>query len=211
MALARVLSFARLAWVGVLVLVAAACETLQTGSDYDHAASFAGFHSFTITRRQNDQPPDPLVTQRAYDGIVGYLQSRGYVYVEDPAKADFTVDFNLGSQERTEIYSYYPSPWCTGWCAGPGWWGGPYWSSTLDVRQYREGTLWVNIFDNKTRRAVWHGWAKKTLSQGDVEHSTEAINTTVASVLDKFPPVSGATSGVAPAEQDSLMSAAASH
>jgi hypothetical protein len=210
MALARVLSSARLVLLGALVLLAAACETLKTGSDYDHAASFAGYHSFTIVSRQHHQLPNALIAQRAEDSIRGYLQSRGYVYVEDAAKADFTVDFTLGAEQRTEIYSY-PEPWSSGWCAGPGWWGGPYWNSTLDVRQIQEGTISVNIFDNKTRRPVWHGWAQKTLSPGDVDHSAEAINTAMTAVLGKFPPLSAAASRVAPAEHDSLMSDAASH
>jgi hypothetical protein len=186
MALARVLSSARLAWLTVLVLLAAACETIQTGSDYDHTASFAGYHSFAIMRREHHQLRNPLVVQRTDDAIKSYLQSRGYVYVEDPAQADFTVDFTLGAQERTDIRTY-PNTWSGGWYGRPGWYG-PYWGNSIDVRQYREGTLSVDIFDSKTRRPVWHGWAKKTLSEGDIEHSEEGINKAVASVLEKFPP-----------------------
>lgn len=37
-------------------------------------------------------------------------------------------------------------------------------------------------------RPVWHGWAKKELSQQDIEHSEQPIRTAVAAVLAKFPP-----------------------
>lgn len=180
----------RLACVAALAWLAA-CETLQTGSDYDRAASFAGYHTFTLMKREHRHMANPLVTQRAEDAIKSYLQSRGYVYVEEPAQADFAVDFTLGSKERTDIQSY-PDPWMgPGWYGGPGWWGGPYWGNTIDVYQYREGTLSVDIFDDKTHRPVWHGWAKKTLSRKDIENSEEPIRRAVAAVLGKFPPHSG--------------------
>jgi hypothetical protein len=56
------------------------------------------------------------------------------------------------------------------------------------VRQYREGTLSIDVFDAHSHRPVWHGWAKKELTRNDMEHSAEAIRKAVDSVLAKFPP-----------------------
>jgi hypothetical protein len=56
------------------------------------------------------------------------------------------------------------------------------------VRQYREGTLSIDIFDVKSHRPVWHGWAKKELSRKDIEQSEQPIKHAVAAVLEKFPP-----------------------
>jgi hypothetical protein len=58
----------------------------------------------------------------------------------------------------------------------------------VDVRQYREGTLSVDVFDAHTHRPVWHGWAKKELTRSDMQNSTQAINNAVQAVLAKFPP-----------------------
>jgi hypothetical protein len=58
----------------------------------------------------------------------------------------------------------------------------------LDVRQYHEGTLSVDVFDTHTHRPVWHGWAKKELTRKDIENSAEPIRNAVAAVLAKFPP-----------------------
>jgi hypothetical protein len=59
----------------------------------------------------------------------------------------------------------------------------------MDVRQYREGTLSIDVFDGHTHRPVWHGWAKKELSRKDIEQSETPIRQAVTSVLAKFPPV----------------------
>jgi Domain of unknown function (DUF4136) len=70
----------------------------------------------------------------------------------------------------------------------PGWWGGPSWGTSVDVRQYHEGTLSVDIFDAHSHRPVWHGWAKKELTPSDMKNSTQPIQNAVASVLARFPP-----------------------
>ncbi len=173
------------------ILTLAACATMQVGSDYDRQASFTNFHTFAIMRREHQNVHNPLVVQRTEDAISQDLVAKGYRQVNDPASADFTVDFTVGSKERTDINSY-PEPYASlgwgGWGWGPGWWGGPYWGSNLDVRQVREGTLSVDVFDAHTHRPMWHGWAKKDLSRRDIDQSEEPIRKAVAAVLANFPP-----------------------
>jgi len=173
--------------LGALVLLAA-CETMRVASDYDRSATFDHYRTFALIQRPHQQPGNPLVVQRTQDAIRGYLVGRGYMYVADPAQADFAVDFTIGSRERTQIQSY-PAPWGgPGWSGRRGWWGSPYWGDTIDVRQFTEGTLSIDVFDGKTSRPVWHGWAQKTLSRSDIENSQGPIQRAVSAVLEKFPP-----------------------
>lgn len=174
------------------ISVGAGCSTLQVGSDYDRAATFANYHSFILMDRAHhgaDTTSNPLVVQRAEDAIKEEMNRKGYQLTSDAAAADFTVDFTIGSQERTDVNSY-PDPYVgMGWGWGrPGWWGGSYWGDNLDVRQYREGTLSIDVFDSHSHRPVWHGWAKKELSRKDIESSEEPVRKAVAAVLAKFPP-----------------------
>ncbi len=163
-----------------------ACTTLRVGSDFDHSAVFSG-HSFTFMQREHHGSRNPLVIQRAGDAIEQELARKGYAYVTDPATADFVVDFTIGARDRMDVQSY-PSPYTDRILWGsPGWWG-PYWGSTVDVRTYREGTLSIDVFDGRTQKPIWHGWAKKELSRSDTEHSAEPIRAAVSSVLAQFPP-----------------------
>ncbi len=175
----------RLAWLTV-VIVLTACAALRVGSDYDHSASFAAYHSFTWLARERHGSANPLVVQRAHDAIQAELTQKGFASASDAAAADFAVDFTIGAQERTEARSY-PAPY-TGWWGYPDWWGYPYWGSQVDVRQYREGTLAIDIFDARTRRPIWHGWAKKELTRSDIERSEAPIRAAVHAVLLGFPP-----------------------
>jgi hypothetical protein len=179
---------ARTLWATVAAFVLASCSTTpEIASDYDRSADFAAYHTFTLMQREHNRIPNPLVAIRAEEQIKQDLQLAGYTLVADPTNADFTVDFTIGSQERTDIAAYpatHPGPWP---------FGGPSWGGNLDVRQYREGTLAIDVFDGHTRRPVWHGSAQKELTRKDLEQSAEPISKAVSSVLAKFPPGRGAS------------------
>ncbi len=169
------------------MLLLAACSTLQVGSDYDRTASFSSYHAFTLMQRDHPGVDNPLVVQRTEDAIRADLISRGYRIASDPGESDFTVDFTVGSKERTDVRSY-PAPYSAGWWGYGGWWGGPYWGNEVDVHQYREGTISIDVFDAHTHRPVWHGWARKELTREDMEHSEQPIRNAVGAILARFPP-----------------------
>jgi hypothetical protein len=177
--------------MGLMTLLSS-CATVQVESDYDRNARFQNYHTFTVMQREHSGTRNPLVAVRAEDAIRADLRQKGYVEAGNPAAADVAVDFTIGSRERTDINSY-PEPYVAGgwgdWGLGDAdWLGGPYWGESLDVHQYREGTLSVDVFDTHTHRPVWHGWAKKELTREDLERSEGPIQRAVAAVLTRFPP-----------------------
>ena len=170
-------------------LVSGCATQLRVGSDYDQSATFH-YHTFTVMQREHhglENPLNPLVAARVGDAIKADLTGRGYVEASDPREADFVIDFTIGSRERTDITAY-PQPYAGWGRGGPGWWGRPYWGDAVDVHQYQEGTLSLDVFDTRSQRPVWHGWAKKELSDHDFERSAEPVQHAVAAVLAKFPP-----------------------
>lgn len=181
---------ARVLGLTALAIALAACTTLRVGSDHDPAASFSRYHTYVwmLPHTKLYESPNPLVVQRAHDAIQDALAAKGYELVSNTAEADFVVDFTIGSRERTDVHSYpapYGGPWLRG---GSYWWGTPYWGSDVDVRQYREGTISIDVFDARSHRPAWHGWARKELTRADLEHSAGSIREAVDSVLAQFPP-----------------------
>lgn len=165
------------------VLALAACATSpRVTSDYDKSAEFSGLRTFALLVRPHPSThTSPLVEQRTYDAIREELTSKGFASVRDPGQADFVVDFSIGAEDRLYVRSHSRmSP------PGPGSWD--MWGDDIDVHQYQEGTLAIDIFDARSRRAVWHGSAKKRLSRSDVEQSETPIREAVSAVLTNFPP-----------------------
>ena len=163
----------------VAVLALGACATQpHIASDWDHSTQFSTFHSFALIVRPHPSTGSVLAEQRTYDAIRQELTNKGFTYVTDLPRADFAVDFLIGAQDRLDVTSF-PGHWGP----GLGWWG-----NDIDVRQYQEGTLAIDVFDARSRRAVWHGSAKKELSQSEIEHSEAPIQEAVTAVLANFPP-----------------------
>jgi len=48
-----------------------------------------------------------------------------------------------------------------------------------------EGNLVVDIFDNRSKEAIWHGSASKRLAQAD--DAVELIDQAAAALLESFP------------------------
>lgn len=175
-----------------LVLLAGCAASPEVGSDTDRNADFAGYHSFALMPRDRvvaslpaDAMRNPLVISRIEDEVKQQMQRKGYALAEFTS-ADLVVDFTIGARERIDVHS---SP--GGFGFGP---MGP-WRNDIDVRQVREGTLVIDMFDAHTRHPVWHGWAQKELTAKDIQQSSTPIHDAVESVLAKFPAASSAGRG----------------
>jgi Domain of unknown function (DUF4136) len=170
-----------------IALVLGSCATLRVGSDYDRHVTFAGYRSFAFLPREHYGTSNPLTVQHAHDAIQAALIHKGFRYANAPAAVDFVVDFTIGARERIDVQDY-PVPYAWPWGVGYQWWGYPYWGHALEVSRYREGTLSIDVFDARTHRPVWHGWAKKALTGEDLARSEAPIRAAVDAVLDRFPP-----------------------
>jgi hypothetical protein len=173
---------ARFLLLFALASVVAGCSTLHASSDYDRTASFKHYKTYAWMQREHAGIASALVVRRAHEAIDWELQRKGFQPALDPATADFIVDFTIGIRDRIDVQSYpvaYRGPWL---------WGNWYYGKQLDVRQYREGTLAIDIFDAHEHQPVWSGRAQKQLSKSDLGATNTAIHEAATAVLEQFPP-----------------------
>ena len=178
----------RASCIGMLALALAitACTTTPTAEDYDHTVNFSSYSTFAFMQRARPQVDD-LVATRIQDAIKADLTRRNYSLVSNPDIADFVVDFTIGPQERTDTRSY-PSQYQETWLRGRPSWGQHYWGIGVDLQEYRQGILSIDVFDNRSHRPVWHGWSRKELPQHNPSDPTKAVQQTAVAVLAWFPP-----------------------
>lgn len=176
----------------LLGLSLSGCATIQSGSHYDEAASFAGYRSFSwiaddpmIVGIGESPSVSPLTQKKIVDAIAGELTRKGFIYRADRGAADFVLSYTVGTRERIEATSY-PSAYRGAW----GWhlYGRYYYETEVVHRMYTEGTLGVDVFDGKTKQPVWHGWATKTISTSDRQDPSPAIEKAVTALFAEFPP-----------------------
>jgi hypothetical protein len=175
------------AWLMLILtagVLAQGCTTTRVSSDFDRSARFSGYHTYAWLPRAHNSGGNPLVARFARESIEAELNRKGFVRAADPSTADFEVDFTIGARDRLDV-STYPAMY-----RGPWGWGRGYYGDAIDVRQYREGTLAIDVFDARTHQPVWTGRATKEITRADQARSDGPIRSAAAAVLAKFPPPS---------------------
>ncbi len=159
------------------------CASIASHHDFNPEVNFDLFATFSWVSPHPfvDPAPDvgPLLEGQIQQTAQDLLVAKGYRFVEDADRADFVVGFGLGATDKLRIDSYpaaYRGPW--------------YWHGTHDVRvrQHLEGRLVVDIFDVRTHKPAWHGWATKTITTSDRKDPQPAIRAALTAILANFPP-----------------------
>lgn len=180
----------RLTGVFLLVMLCGACATtLPSHYDYDPSVDLSGYRTwYWLTDDRSIMPADrqpelsPLILQRIADYIEQHLGERGFAMAASREQADFVVTFTVGTREKIQIESYpfhYRGPW---------YWQPYYWDSHYEARTYTVGTLAIDVFDQRSRAPVWHGWTSKRVTTRDLEAPDEPVHRAVEAVLLNFPP-----------------------
>ena len=168
---------------GVLLVSAlflAGCG-IKASTNFMPGTNFAKYRTFV----QSPPPTQRVKSLPGYSEILGRqiqqmiaseLQSKGLTPggAED---ADLLVAFSVSGQPRTDVVGTGGGGW------GYGWGGGTF------TTHYVVGRLVIDIFDNRNRKLLWHGWADKEIfeASGDVTGVEEVVQ----AIMKKFPPEQG--------------------
>lgn len=146
------------------LLSAPAWAAPKVSSDTTPGANFAAYQTFTFA---NPAPPagmDPVAYERIRMGVEQGLTSKGFTK-GDPG--DLSVILTIGARDKTDIQT----------------WG--RFGRQVDVRQYTEGQLSVDVFDTKTTQPLWHGRATETVNPKKLDPAK--VEKAVADVMARFP------------------------
>ena len=176
----------------LLLILFAGCSSNPPITDYDPSVNFGSFKTFSFISahplmRVEGLDVSPMLEGRLMQVTENVLSARGLRRVADPEEADIAVAFTLGARDKIQVNSYpemYRSHY-GGWG-----WGGSYYSgaSHVDVRQYTEGILSIDIYEVSKRKPVWHGVATKRITKKMRENPQQTINEIVPAILATFPP-----------------------
>ncbi len=146
------------ALAAALALPAAAKPTVST--DLADDANLPAYGSFAIVDPQLPPGADPVAYDRIRQAVEEALIEKGYA--ERPA-AELKVYLLVESQEKSDVKS-----------------GGAYGVRTA-VYRYTEARTTIDVYDARTRRALWHGQAV------DAVNPKKSDPAAVALVMAQFP------------------------
>ena len=169
-----------------LAVALAACSSVKVQTEYDKTTNFKGYKTYAWIPQEPgpEQAPaarDPRIREAVVRGIDDGLAAKGLTKAQPNQTPDLLVavhGFAVNQIDvRTYGYAYGPSPY--GYyptLATPG---------GVDVRQYRAGTLIIDLVDAATKQMVWRGTATDTFDPGaEAKTISKAIDATLA----EYPP-----------------------
>jgi hypothetical protein len=162
----------------------AACSSYNVTYDYDVTASYGRFKTFDYyTSKKGTGGTTSLMDKRVRAAVEQELRAKGFA-METQADPDFLVTYYPIVKNR-KVRTTVRSGW--GWGYRPFYGGGGV--ATSSVRNYKEGTIVIEIVDFKSNQMIWQGAANGALTGLDnPEDANEVVSKAVRDILAKFPP-----------------------
>jgi hypothetical protein len=174
----------------LVAVVVSGCSGITVSQDYAKDASFGDLQSFRWkldpeSKQGDDSELSPLVASRIRTAIERELLAKGIAYNNDVP--DFLIDYNLTVESRLTSSNVGTTVgYGTG---GYGHFGGVVISTAPDIRQYDEGTLYIDFYSAGDDALVWRGISSQVIDKHDApERVTQQINLNVQKILEQFPP-----------------------
>ncbi len=170
-----------------LALVAAGCSTISVSHDFDSEADFATYKTFAwlqgpvtaVGNADAAKQQNTLLDKRIRSAVEAEIQAKGMT--ADTENPDLLLVYHTGVDSKINVTDWgytYPTRY-----------GGWYGDRDVDVYQYEEGTLIVDLIDAKTQQLVWRGNATKTLEDNpSPERMDQNIREVVGRMFAKYPP-----------------------
>lgn len=164
-------------------LMIVGCSSMTVKSDYDTSANFADFKTFNWLPISDSvqgsaaqaAQSNSLLTQRVQNAVNAQLAGKGLKKVT--SNPDLLVTFHTGAQQQTDVEDIgygYPMGWGMG---------------GVDVYQYTEGTLMVDLINASTKKLAWRGTVQDVVDPSDsTDDKIKHINEAIAGMFSKYPP-----------------------
>jgi len=177
--MSRVFRFSRIATLALVAILAGCAAAPAMRVETDPQADLRAYKTFGFFEPAGigERGYSALTSDRLRQATREQLQRLGYTYAE--RNPDLRVNILLKVEEREETHSV---PASVGRFAYRGWV-----TYAVEILDYREGTLTIDLVDAKRNAMVWRGVAGDRISRSESRDATDAIDTAVRGLFAPFP------------------------
>lgn len=192
---ARANTAAKFLLAAMVAIAVAGCATgTIVRSEGDPDAGFSAYRTFGFfaVPGTDREGYETIVTRTIKASVRREMEARGYRYV--PANGELLVNFNASLADRVEFYQrpipvteYYTYRNYASWR-----------SYAVDVDQYKEGTLNIDVVDAARNQLVWEGVAVGRVTEKTYRNREAAIDKAVRDIFAEYPIPAPSTAGSNP-------------
>lgn len=169
----------KILWAAPLLL--SACASVDVHTDYDNSVDFSQFTTYFW--KMLPESSNSLMNGRIVSAVDEQLRAKGWRKVpESQAQTALAATVTVRDGQRVDTFHNNLGPGWHGWGAG-----GMHGISTSQVVNYQKGTLVIDLYDTKTKNAIWRGTATDILSN-DPSAVQRSLNNGVQGMFANFPP-----------------------
>jgi hypothetical protein len=186
------MKLARIALSLTATAVLTSCATQRAHYDFDNSVDFAQYHHWAWLPEPKKQASgdhridNPLTMQRIEAAVERNLAAKGFERSE--SDADFEVGY-LVTVEKQLSSSGVGGSFGFGRYSGGSGVGMSFGGPQIQIREYEEGTLILDITDAGSDKLIWRGSSTSRLGEARTpEDSERIINRMVEEILANFPP-----------------------
>lgn len=178
-----------------LIFLVVACRGIPVSTDYESERDYSSLKTYAWKAPMRKIIIDPMVDNdlmaaRIHRSVEDRLTAMGYTEAGADEGADFFITFNITSEQRISVdtyyshFGYYNCRGCYGY--GYGHYGG---GRDVRVRQYTMGALMVDVVDPASERLIWRGVGEKRIPKFKTPQERDLyIAEIVQAILERFPP-----------------------
>jgi hypothetical protein len=178
-------SYLLTAILGVALL--AGCSSYDIKYDYDMDSNFSNYKTYKWLPRATPangsaeaaMQNNSLLDNRIRGAVDTQMAAKGFTVTE--GEPDVYVVYYTGLKDKVDVTDW-------GYTYAGSYWGGGL-GRNVDVYQYTEGTLIVDIVNAPTKQLAWRGSATGVVEPGRTPEQMEArVNDVVARIFANYPP-----------------------
>ena len=165
----------------LLLFIVASCSSVSVNSDYDKNVDFSSYKTYAFFKAGIDKVEiSDLDKKRILYAIDDAMAAKGFTKSDNP---DLLVSIFTKESERVDVYNNNM------WGMGFGWGWNPWWGMNYNsVYTTPEGTLFIDLFDARTKDMIWQGEGSGYLTK-NTDKKDARIKEFVDKILEQYPPV----------------------
>ncbi len=169
----------------------AGCAPFTVKYDYDSHANYAAYKTYdwyaasSKAKGKSDGVENPIMDRRVRSAVEREMSAKG-LKLEKTGEPDVLVTYYPAYRRGTVYTTTSVGGW--GWARPFGYGVGTHFT---EAHPYQEGSIILEIVDNKTNQLVWQAVAEGALTGlEDPEDAEEQVGKAVKQMLTRFPPPS---------------------
>ena len=180
--------FSIIGFLTILMINVSCSSSLKVTTDYDKSVNFSNFKTFSIYNIKTKGSVSQLNADRIANAIRNEMTKKGFTEVGTDADLMVNAVTILKDKQSvsatTNYYGYGGMYRPYGYYGGMGMGMA---STSVNTYNYKDGSLIIDIVDNKSQKMIWEGTGNKEIDKMPKDPDA-AISAAVTQIMAGFPP-----------------------